>query len=42
MIHDSVNGSNTKLYLHQRGQMIYEEQIGSRQDFIRKFIRSYL
>lgn len=42
LIHDSVNGSNTKLYLHQRGQMIYEEQIGSRQDFIREFIRSYL
>ena len=39
-IHDQ--GGNTNLYLHQRGQMIYEEHFGSRQDFIREFIRSYL
>ena len=42
LIHDSADGGNAKQYLHQRGQMIYEEHIGSREDFIREFIRSYL
>ena len=42
LIHDSANGAKTKQYLHQRGQIIYEERFGSRQDFIREFIRSYL
>ena len=42
LIHDSVNGGNLKLYLHQRGQMIYEERFGNRAAFIQEFIRSYL
>ena len=42
LIHDSVNGGNMKLYLHQRGQMIYEERFGNRTAFIQEFIRSYL
>ena len=42
LIHDSARGSDLKLYLHQRGQIIYEERIGSREEFIRDFIRSYL
>ena len=29
-------------YLHVKGQMIYEEKIGSREEFIKEFIRSYL
>lgn len=29
-------------YLHQEGQQVYEDQIGSREEFIRDFIRSYL
>ena len=29
-------------YLHQRGQMIYEEKMGTRKQFIDEFIRSYL
>lgn len=29
-------------YLHQRAQMIYEEHIGTREEFIQEFIRSYL
>ena len=29
-------------YLHKKGQMAYEEKIGSRQEFIKEFIRSYL
>lgn len=39
-LHD--RNSDTMLYLHQKGQMIYEEHIGSRQEFIKEFIRSYL
>ena len=34
--------SQTMLYLHQKGQMIYEEHIGTREEFIKEFIRSYL
>jgi hypothetical protein len=30
------------LLLHQEGQRVYEDQIGSREEFIRDFIRSYL
>ena len=42
LIHDSERGGDMKLYLHQRGQMIYEERIGNRTAFIQEFIRSYL
>lgn len=42
LIHDSEKGADMKLYLHQRGQMIYEERFGNRQAFISEFIRSYL
>ena len=42
LIHDSERGASMKLYLHQRGQMIYEERIGNRTAFIKEFIRSYL
>ena len=42
LIHDSDKGKEMKLYLHQRGQMIYEERFGNRQAFIKEFIRSYL
>ena len=42
LIHDSERGGSMKLYLHQRGQMIYEERIGNRTAFIQEFIRSYL
>ena len=42
LIHDSEKGKEMKLYLHQRGQMIYEERFGNRQAFIKEFIRSYL
>lgn len=42
LIHDSERGGSMKLYLHQRGQMIYEERIGNRRAFIQEFIRSYL
>lgn len=41
-IHDSEKGADLKLYLHQRGQMIYEERFGNRAAFIQEFIRSYL
>ena len=34
--------SNMMLYLHQKGQIVYEEHIGSRQEFIKEFIKSYL
>lgn len=42
LIHDSEKGKEMKTYLHQRGQMIYEERFGNRQAFIKEFIRSYL
>ena len=42
LIHDSEKGREMKTYLHQRGQMIYEERFGNRQAFIKEFIRSYL
>ena len=42
LIHDSERGGDMKLYLHPRGQMIYEERIGNRTAFIKEFIRSYL
>ena len=41
LIH-SKDGVDLKDMLHQRGQMIYEDQIGDRQQFIKDFIRSYL
>ena len=39
-LHDK--GGSMMYYLHKKGQMAYEEQIGSRQQFIEEFIRSYL
>ena len=42
LIHDSERGNDMRVYLHQRGQMIYEERIGNRTAFIQEFIRSYL
>ena len=38
----SKDGVDLKDMLHQRAQKIYEEQIGSREQFIKDFIRSYL
>lgn len=38
-LHD--HGENKQL-LHQIGQQVYEEQIGTREEFIRDYIRSYL
>ena len=35
-------GGNTMHFLHTKGQMVYEEQIGSREQFRKDFIRSYL
>ena len=40
-VHNSKDHSCME-YLHQRGQMIYEERIGNRTAFIQDFIRSYL
>lgn len=43
LLHSSdPKGIELKQSLHRHGQRIYEEQIGSRQDFINDFIRSYL
>ena len=39
-IHDK--GGATMNYLHTKGQMTYEEKIGSREEFRKEFIRSYL
>lgn len=39
-LHDK--GGATMNYLHTLGQMSYEEQIGSREQFREEFIRSYL
>ena len=39
-IHDK--GGNMMNYLHKKGQMAYEQQIGDRDQFINEFIRSYL
>ena len=30
------------MYLHQKGQMVYEEKVGTREQFREEFIRSYL
>ena len=38
----SKDGKEIMDYLHKAGQEIYEERFGSREDFIRDFIRSYL
>lgn len=42
--HTTVHEQDHSLmdYLHMEGQATYEEQIGSREEFIRDFIRSYL
>lgn len=43
--HDRLHGKNgdeMKQYLHRVGQRAYEEQIGTRTQFIEEFIRSYL
>lgn len=42
LIHDAIEGAELRDYLHQKGQILYEERLGSRRDFIRDFIRSYL
>lgn len=39
-IHDK--GGPEMQYLHELGQRIYEEQIGTRRQFREEFIRSYL
>ena len=39
-IHD--RGGESMNYLHTKGQMVYEEKIGTREQFRRDFIRSYL
>ncbi len=39
-VHDK--GGPEMQYLHRIGQQAYEEHIGSRQQFIAEFIRSYL
>ena len=38
-LHDHSVG---KQFLHELGQKVYEEQIGTREEFIQEFIRSYL
>lgn len=40
-VHDSKDHSLMG-YLHHRGQTVYEEKIGTREEFIKDFIRSYL
>ena len=35
-------GKEMMQYLHELGQKVYEEQIGSREQFIKEFNRSYL
>lgn len=43
--HDSLHGkygNEAKQYLHRIGQQAYEEQIGTREQFIKEFISSYL
>ena len=43
--HDQLhgkNGNDLKQYLHRVGQKAYEDQIGTREEFIERFIRSYL
>ena len=42
LIHDSAEGKELRDYLHQKGQIVYEERFGNRRAFIREFIRSYL
>lgn len=39
-IHDTC--CPEKQYLHELGQKVYEEQIGTREEFIKDYIRSYL
>lgn len=41
-LHNDPNGYKLKDYLHRVGQRVYEDKIGSRQQFIDEFIRSYL
>lgn len=41
-LHDDPDGYKVKDFLHQVGQKVYESQIGSREQFIEEFIRSYL
>ena len=42
LIHDASEGIELRDYLRQKGQIVYEERIGSREQFIKEFIRSYL
>lgn len=39
-LHDK--GGDMMNYLHTKGQMVYEEKIGTREQFREEFIRSYL
>lgn len=41
-LHNDPDGYGVKDYLHRVGQRVYEDKIGSRQQFIDEFIRSYL
>ena len=38
----SKDGKEIRDYLHRAGQELYEDRYGSRQDFIKDFIQSYL
>lgn len=42
LIHGSAEGAELMDYLHQKGQIAYEERFGNRRAFIREFIKSYL
>ena len=41
-LHHHPDGYKLKDYLHKEGQKVFEAKIGSRQQFIDEFIRSYL
>jgi len=41
LIH-SMRGQKHREYIHALGQQMFEEQCGTREEFIKKFIRSYL
>lgn len=40
-VHAHPSGSSMR-YLHHKGQKLYEAKIGTREQFIQEFIRSYL
>ena len=41
-LHHHREGYELKRDLHQKGQQVYEDRIGSREQFIKDFIMSYL